>query len=167
MNAKMPALKACLEAAGFNNVRTLLSSGNVVFDARKGSPSALRRKIEGAMREHLGQSFLTIVRTGEALRAIVDSDPYKAFRLTSQAKRVVTFLQQAPAVRVKLPIEFYGARILCVRGTEVFSAYIPGPRGPVFMSLIERTFGKDVTTRTWDTVKKVEAAAAVTPNSRP
>jgi len=25
----------------------------------------------------------------------------------------------------------------------------------VFMSLIEKTFGKDVTTRTWDTVKKV------------
>jgi hypothetical protein len=29
----------------------------------------------------------------------------------------------------------------------------------VFMTLIERTFGKDVTTRTWDTVRKVCAAA--------
>ncbi len=166
MNAKMPALKACFEATGFNNVTTLLSSGNVVFDARSGSPSALQRKIEVAMREHLGQSFVTIVRAGEALRAIVDSDPYKAFRLGPQAKRVVTFLRKPPTGRVKLPIEFYGARILCVRGTEVFSAYIPGPRGPVFMSLIERTFGKDVTTRTWDTVRKV-LAAAVTPSSRP
>jgi len=166
MNVKMPALKACFEATGFNNVATLLSSGNVVFDARSGSPSALQRKVEAAMTEHLGQSFLTIVRTAEALRAILDSDPYKAFRHGPQSKRVVTFLRQAPTSRVKLPIEFYGARILCVRGTEVFSAYIPGPRGPVFMSLIERTFGKDVTTRTWDTVKKVEAAS-VTPKTRP
>jgi len=29
------------------------------------------------------------------------------------------------------------------------------PRGPAFMTLIERTFGQAVTTRTWDTVKKV------------
>jgi hypothetical protein len=46
------------------------------------------------------------------------------------------------------------ARILVVDGTTVFSAYVPGPRGPVFMALIEKTFGKDVTTRTWDTVIK-------------
>jgi len=31
------------------------------------------------------------------------------------------------------------------------------PRGPVFMRLIEKTFGADVTTRTWDTVRKVTA----------
>jgi hypothetical protein len=54
-----------------------------------------------------------------------------------------------------LPIELDGARILSVRGGEVFSAYVPSPKGAVFMSLIEKTFGKDVTTRTWDTVAKV------------
>jgi hypothetical protein len=43
-------------------------------------------------------------------------------------------------------------------GAEVFSAYLPNPRGPLFMQLIERTFGKNVTTRTWDTVRKVAAA---------
>ena len=59
--------------------------------------------------------------------------------------------------RVRLPIELDGARILSVRGTEVFSAYIPSPRGPVFMKLIEKTFGEEVTTRTWDTVGKVVA----------
>jgi hypothetical protein len=32
---------------------------------------------------------------------------------------------------------------------------VPSPRGAVFMGLIERTFGKDVTTRTWDTIRKV------------
>ena len=35
------------------------------------------------------------------------------------------------------------------------AAYTPTPRGPVFMSLIETTFGKDVTTRTWDTIRRV------------
>jgi hypothetical protein len=48
-----------------------------------------------------------------------------------------------------------GARILCVAGAEIFSAYVPSPKGPVFMGLIEKTFGKDLTTRTWDTIGKV------------
>jgi hypothetical protein len=42
-----------------------------------------------------------------------------------------------------------------MRGREVFSACLRNPKGPVFMALIEQTFGKAVTTRTWDTVAKV------------
>lgn len=162
MNLRMPALKACLEAAGFENVKTLLSSGNVVFSARVASPGALERKIEAAMKEHLGQIFPTIVRSEEALAAILDSDPYKSFRPGPHAKRIVSFLRKPAKARVKLPIEFDGARILCMRGNEIFSVYLPNPRGPVFMALIEKTFGKEITTRTWDTVGKVAAAAKTT-----
>jgi uncharacterized protein (DUF1697 family) len=39
MNAKMPELRAAFEAAGFEDVRTLLSSGNVVFGASSSSTS--------------------------------------------------------------------------------------------------------------------------------
>jgi hypothetical protein len=69
-------------------------------------------------------------------------------------------LHEKPKSKVNLPIELDGARILCVEGTEIFSAYVPSPKGPVFMSLIEKTFGKDLTTRTWDTIGKVVKAAA-------
>ena len=159
-NASMPALQACLESAGFKNVKTLLSSGNVVFDSRAAALPALERKIEALTGKDLGKAFPTILRTAADLQALLDSDPYPAFRLRPGSKRVVTFLRKAPTATPKLPIEFEDARILCVRGTEVFSAYVPGPQGPVFMTLIEKTFGKDVTTRTWDTIKKAAAAAA-------
>jgi uncharacterized protein (DUF1697 family) len=159
MNLRMPALQACLEAAGFGNVKTLLSSGNVVFTSRATAASTLERKIETALTECFGQTFVTIVRPAEALAAILDSDPYSAFRPSARAKRIVSFLRTPPNSRLKLPIEFEGARILCVRGTEIFSVYLPNPRGPAFMTLIEKTFGKEITTRTWDTVTKVAAAA--------
>ncbi len=155
MNAKMPELKRCFEAAGFTDVETVLSSGNVVFSARAASQASLERKAEAAMRERLGRTFLTIVRPLDALRGILDSDPYGAFRLSSSSKRVVTFVRERRKTKLSLPIEIDGARILCMKGGEIFSAYVPNPRGPVFMTLIERTFGKEVTTRTWDTVKKV------------
>jgi hypothetical protein len=33
-----------------------------------------------------------------------------------------------------------------------------GPKAGAFMGVIERAFGKDVTTRTWETVMKICAA---------
>jgi uncharacterized protein (DUF1697 family) len=153
MNAKMPELKRAFEAAGFTSVKTLLSSGNVVFDAR--APTSLERKAEAAMQKVLGRTFLAIVRPVDVLAALVATDPYARFRLPRSAKRVVTFLRQRPRSTPKLPVERDGASILRIDGLEAFSAYVPGPRGPVFMELIEKTFGTELTTRTWDTVAKV------------
>lgn len=158
MNARMPELKRCFEAAGFGNVRTLLSSGNVVFDAKASSEAVLERRIERAMQTGLGRTFHTIVRPVAALQAMRATDPYSEFALPKEAKRVVTFLRIAPKPRPKLPLEKDGARILRLAGREVFTAYVPNARGPVFMVLLERTFGTGVTTRTWDTVGKCAVA---------
>jgi uncharacterized protein (DUF1697 family) len=43
MNAKMSELKRCFEAAGFTDVKTVLASGNVAFNARAASEAALER----------------------------------------------------------------------------------------------------------------------------
>jgi uncharacterized protein (DUF1697 family) len=154
MNAKMPELKRCFEGAGFTNVKTVLSSGNVVFDARKAADAALERRAEAAMQGELSRSFLTIVRSVEFLQGLLAQDPYKPFGVPPQAKRVVTFLRDAPGKKLALPIEFGGARILTMTAREVFTAYVASDKGPVFMALIEKTFGTAVTTRTWDTVRK-------------
>jgi uncharacterized protein (DUF1697 family) len=158
MNAKMPELKQCFESAGFTNVKTVISSGNVVFDAAPSSEAFLARKAETAMQKQLGRSFLTIVRSLAALEAILTSDPFKAQRLPPKAKRVVTFLREEPKARLPLPIEVDGARILSRKGREIFTAYVPSPRGAAFMVLIEKTFGKEVTTRTRETVERVARA---------
>jgi len=158
MNAKMPELKRCFEQAGFGNVKTVLASGNVVFDSRAGSELALARRIEAAMDKHLDRNFYTIVRSVDALRELIESDPYKAYRLSADAKRIVTFLRQPRKPVPTLPAEVEGARILAVDGSEIFTAYVPQPGNPAFMRLIEKTFGAEITTRTWDTVKKCAAA---------
>ncbi len=153
MNAKMPELAKAFEAAGFKDVKTLLSSGNVVFTA-SGSQAIIVRKAEAAMKKRLGRSFTMLVRSVDALREILQSDPFSKFRLARGSKRIVTFRPEKPKNRPALPIELDGARILACMDTEVFSAYVPGPKGPVFMTLIEKTFGKNVTSRSWETVKK-------------
>ena len=44
MNARTSELKRCFERAGFADVKTVLSSGNVVFDARASQEHSLERK---------------------------------------------------------------------------------------------------------------------------
>jgi uncharacterized protein (DUF1697 family) len=155
MNVKMPELKKCFESLGFSDVRTVLASGNVVFSAHATAEATLEKKAEAAMKKRLGRTFLTIVRSVDTLREILEADPYAAFRLPDGSKRVVTFLRKTCAARLSLPIEVDGARILACQGSEVFTAYVPSPKGPVFMTLIQKTFGEEITTRTWDTVRKV------------
>jgi uncharacterized protein (DUF1697 family) len=157
MNCKMADLKRCFEGAGFKDVKTVLASGNVVFSAAPTAPKVLERKAEAGMDAVFGRTFMTIVRPIDALAAILGSDPYAGFQLESGSKRIVTFLRKPPASKLPLPIERDGARILSVQGNEVFSAYVRSPRGPVFMVLIEKTFGQEVTTRTWETVAKMAA----------
>lgn len=158
MNAKMPALKKAFEAAGFANVKTVIASGNVVFDAPVTKAPALERKAEAAMTAALGRTFLTIIRPIDALEKLLEADPYGRFRLAPTAKRVVTFLRKPTDAKLDLPLTIDGARILAVVGCEIFTAYDPSTQGAPFMALIEKTFGKDVTTRTWGTIEKIVAA---------
>jgi len=122
MNAKMPELKRCFEACGFTEVKTLLSSGNVVFNARAASEAALQRKAEAAMAKHLGRAFYTIVRSTSDLEKIIDADPYAVFRLPANAKRVVTFLREHKQPKLALPLEVDGASILAMHGREIYTA---------------------------------------------
>jgi uncharacterized protein (DUF1697 family) len=155
VNASMADLKRAFEAAGFTEVATLLSSGNVVFTAPAASPASLQRRAEAAMTKRLGHSFLTMVRPMDRLRELLAADPYARFRIAPEAKRIVTFLRKVPAAMPALPFESDGVRILAAQGAEVFSVYLPNPKGPVFMTLLQKTFGKEQTTRTWQTVQRV------------
>jgi uncharacterized protein (DUF1697 family) len=157
-NCRMPELAQCFAAAGFTDVKTVLSSGNVVFTA-SGTESAIRQKAEDAIKSHLDKTFMVFVRPVEAVQAMLASDPYAAFELKPGAKRVVTLLLAEPLSAPALPIEHDGATLVRLEDSALFSAYVPSLKGPVFMRLIERHFGKDVTTRTWDTLRKVCAAS--------
>lgn len=160
MNCKMPALQRSLEDAGFTDVKTLLSSGNVAFSTVRAAPAAtLRKKLEAAMQAGMGRSFETHVRASRHLQQLIAADPFAAYPLRAGSKRVITFLREPRAASpVELPRTHGEACIWGLDGAEVFCSYVPEAQGPVFMQLLEKTFGKDITTRTWDTVAKCASA---------
>lgn len=160
MNAKMPELARAFAAAGFEDVATVASSGNVVFRARGGGKAAaLEKKAEAAMAKTLGKTFVTFVRPIAELEALLAADPFAKLRVPAAAKRIVTFFRERPARIPKLPITVDKATIYAVQDREILTAYVPQPGNPAFMALIEKTFGKNITTRTWDAVARIVAKA--------
>src|SRR5262245_65140116 len=100
----MADLKKAFENAGFANVKTLLSSGNVVFESAAASEETLQRKAEAVMKKSLGKEYLTHIRSVDYLRDLLESDPFARFRIETGSRRVVTFLRNKPAKPLKLPI---------------------------------------------------------------
>jgi len=156
---QMAKLSACLRKAGFDDVKTVLSSGNAVFSGSEKSVPALEGRIERLLKDATGRDFHTIIRTKTEIEALLNADPFRRHEIAEGAKRVVSFSKQA----LKLPKGFEAkrgeARILEVKDREAFTSYVPGTEGPVFMELIADAFGREVTTRTWDTLLKCLKAA--------
>ncbi len=156
--APSAALARAFAAAGWADVRTVLSSGNVLFTGA-GTPASLQHRAEQVLQHTLGRAFAVHLRDVASLRAMLDTDPFAAFDIAPEAKRVVTFLRAPVAHGFRLPEPHDGVHVLAVREREVFTAYVPHPKGPRFMVELERAFGADQTTRTWDTVRKCVAVA--------
>lgn len=159
-NPSLADLRQCFEAAGFGDVSTVISSGNVVFTAGRASNATLEQKAETVMAQRLHRPLLAIVRSIAELRALLDSDPYARFEPPAGSKRVVTFLKEPGPTGLALPMEERdGARILAATDGEIFTAYVPAlqPKGGAFMKVIEDACGAAVTTRTWETIEKVVA----------
>ncbi len=99
-------------------------------------------------------AFLTVVRPLASIQRLLRSDPFADWNSGEGERRTVTFLRGAPRKRIALPLEHKGVRIHQRRGLDVLSTYADGAH-TAFIPFIEKTFGQELTTRTWETVQKV------------
>ena len=157
--ASKEQLAAIFEGLGFENVKTLIASGNVVFDAPKRAESALTETIQDGLQAGLGFKVDTMLRSMAEVEALLDRDPFAGIEVTKQTRRYVTLLSAKTTSTLKLPHEVLdGAlRVLSRTDREVFSVVtVSEGRGTVdAMGLIEKEDGKTVTTRNWNTIEKL------------
>lgn len=71
---KMPALKACFEANGYEDVRTYIASGNVLFLAT-GSAATLEDRIEKMLSKEFPYEATVMVRSRTQMRSVVEKAP--------------------------------------------------------------------------------------------
>lgn len=100
----MADLRRLMEALGHANVRTLLNSGNVVFDARAGTPAAHARAIRAAILEATGVDCEVIVKTAAELAAALAEHPLRA-QADDDARLLVLFTQDAASLDALRPLQ--------------------------------------------------------------
>lgn len=153
-------LRSVFEGLGFERVASVLASGNIVFSSRRSDVPVLERRIQRALNAELGIPGGTIVREHAELRALLDSDPFPGLTHGRGVYLTATFLKDGARAPDRLPEQSDPrARVVGFdEAARVFLAVIdnsdPG-RTPDFMAWLEKTYGKDITTRTWLTVQRV------------
>src|SRR5215469_5341911 len=89
---KMVELKKAFESLGFKNVAPVLASGNVIFESAKADRYILTKQIEQVIGKQFKVQAVAILRTAAQIVDLVNSNPFKNARLSSQIKVQVTFL---------------------------------------------------------------------------
>jgi uncharacterized protein (DUF1697 family) len=155
---KMAELKTAFESLGLQNVKTLLASGNVLF-ATESPSSALAATIQDKLKQTFGFDVGVTLRSIEEIRNLVKLGPFKGIEVTPQTRLYVTFLPDKTAVDVKIPDQSPGQdyKILSMSNGAVFSmlTLTPSYKTNDLMTLLDKTFGKKVTTRNWNTVAAI------------
>jgi uncharacterized protein (DUF1697 family) len=150
---KMDVLKAAFEEMGFKNVKTVIASGNVLFEAESTSERALEQKIEKTLPKAIGFESTTIVYKLEALQRLVKLDPFKDVKVTPQTRTFVTFVKEPPKGNPKLAGK--GFQIIKKSGHALFSVLDLAGTTPDLMKVLDKEFGKGNTTRSWKTIERM------------
>jgi uncharacterized protein (DUF1697 family) len=155
----MPALKACFEEAGFEDVGTYIQSGNVVFTGPSSSLAALTTRIERTIRKAFAHyEASVVVKSRSQMRAIADKAPKGFGREPAKYRYDVCFLK--PAVTAKqvvasLPTKEGVDRIWAGTGVVYFSRLTNRATSSRLNRVASLPVYQQMTIRNWNTTTKL------------
>jgi uncharacterized protein (DUF1697 family) len=154
----MADLKKSLEELGFERVKTLLNSGNVVFEA-DADASELTKKIEDKLHDAFGRRIGVLLRGLDELKELADRKPFKGIEASKTTHLYVSFLPERPRGTAALNVDSpgKGVDVLRVSTREICSVVRLNQGGHTLdlMAALEKQAGKDITTRNWNTIERV------------
>jgi uncharacterized protein (DUF1697 family) len=157
-NMRNEKLRSVFESLGFENVQTVISSGNVLFESPSRDVLALETMIEEAFPKQLGFTSTTIVRSLEELEEIIALRPFGSSKHDQESYLTVTFLKHelSKSSNRPEPPKSDGYKVVLIINREIFSATdLTSGKGAQLMAWLERHYGKQITTRTWKTVERI------------
>ncbi|MGQ0532190.1 MAG: DUF1697 domain-containing protein [Caulobacteraceae bacterium] len=148
----MSELREVCEGAGFDEVQTLLASGNLILNAQL-TGAKLEAKLEQVILDGLGLKTDVFVRDADQLDAVIVANPFKAFAKSNPNFLVVNFMRGAATAA-----EMEAMNKTALTGEETKQGrdclYIRFPRGQGPSKLKLPKLG---TARNWNTVTKLAA----------
>ena len=156
---KMADLRRAFASWGFQDTKTVLASGNVAFSADETQCDALVSYIEDKIERTFGFDVQVAVRTMVSIRDLVTASPFRDIDVTPRTRLYVTFLSPDSPRGLKAPYQSPNLdfQVLEVSAHEVYSVLTLGSGGGTIksMEVLEKAFGKRITTRNWNTIVKL------------
>jgi uncharacterized protein (DUF1697 family) len=157
----MGELREALGEAGFEDVATLLQSGNVVVTSGK-APRTVEREIAALVEDRFGVRAAVVVRSATELEAVIEGNPFSAEAAKAPKNVHVIFLSAKPeaaAVRQLTDADLGDERV-APDGKHIYAWFANGvQRSPLARMLTDERLGVTATGRNWNTVLKLQALA--------
>jgi uncharacterized protein (DUF1697 family) len=157
----MTNLRNFLTELGFENVKSVLQSGNLVFGSRSRFGAELERFLEVEAAKRLALEVDFHVRTVEEWKSVVRQNPFRKEAERDPGHLIVLFLKTAPAAKdvALLQSEISGPELVKARGKQAYIYYPNGMgRSRLTTAMIEKRIGRG-TGRNWNTVLKLDVIA--------
>jgi uncharacterized protein (DUF1697 family) len=156
---EMARLREMFEGMGFEQVRTYINSGNVVFKTGKNATSTLSKRIEERMASEFGLTVLVITRTAAELGKAIDGNPFVKESRSDPSKVFIGFMAQVPqedAVEKLLARAAKAEQVHCC-SKEIYVYYVDGMGRARLLThgVVERVLAVPTTMRNWNTVSKL------------
>ena len=158
----MAELRDWAEALGFQDVRTLLQSGNLLFRSPAAADAKLEAMLEAEAIKTFGIAIDFVVRTAAEWEAAIAANPFPDAAKKDPAHLLIMPLRGAPTAvaLTALRAAIQGREVVEARGRELYLVY-PDGVGPskLTITVIERKLGLRGTARNWNTTLKLAALA--------
>jgi uncharacterized protein (DUF1697 family) len=153
----MTDLRNFLTELGFDDARSLLQSGNLVFNSKVRTGAELERFLESEAHDRLSLEVDFIVRTPDEWKSVIRQNPFRKEAERDPGHLVVMFLKGVPEVEdmVALEAEIRGPEVVRAKGKQAYIYYPNGQgRSKLTHSILEKKLGRG-TGRNWNTVLKL------------
>jgi uncharacterized protein (DUF1697 family) len=157
----MAELRNLLVELGFEQARSLLQSGNLIFKSKERTATDLEGLLEKEAAQRLDLHTDFFVRTQETWKRIIANNPFPDEAQRNPAHLLVIFLKRAPSLQEveALQASVIGPELVAIQGRQAYVFYPAGIGGSrLTNTVVEKKLGTRGTSRNWNTVLKLEAA---------
>ena len=153
---KMEALRACFAALGFENVKTYIQSGNVVFETRKTDDEKLAARIEAAVEKAFFKTPV-MVRSFDEIKEIVANNPFAGEEFEDRLFHVVFLAAKLPEEKQEMLLaNNRETEKFAIRSREVYCLLKDGVADSLLgKKYIDNKLKTPATARNWRTLNKI------------
>ena len=138
---------------GFSTVKTLIASGNVLFASSEKDEKKLCSEIEKNLFDTFGFGIFVILKSKEEIESLIKKEPFGSGDFEKGTRLQITLFSED--ITSSETIEKEGFEIHVVDKRTLASIVYPEGKTTELMTFIDKMFGRNSTTRNWNTIQKL------------